>query len=1145
MKNIYCFILTILILTLITGNVLTQSKINLENNNVPDYDFQKNSPSEIFKETDDIVWFRKFELNTVFFENLVKIGDTIVLNIDTKKQYKAVIDDNYIDVNGTICTRARIQGYKFGYILLAVNENNYDLKIGIPELNELYSMRKDGNGKDTYLISQDCSKLDVIESSHPDFKIPKDYRIPVPIDNILKQENFEKSQNNFIKSQKSPYDVSRIDILVAYTPAANSWANSSGTNINLVIANMIQYAQLSVDNTPIKIRFNLVHSYLESYTEASEAEGGPSKDLARFSFYEGYDPWNLEGSPRYMENVNALRNQYHADLCILLVNISSVGGLGWLLEYKTGFNELGFSLVRVQQAATGTTAIHEMGHNMGAHHSKYQNTQPGPTNWYDWTENSWSAGWRWQGSDNNYYCDLMTYTSGTYWSDGNATTSLPLFSTPLVNYMGQPTGNAVHGDNARTLRETKDVVAAYRNTVVNDYCIPTTIDNTSYPMGIRRVQFNTIDNSSLAVNNIYENFLHVSTNLKRGNTYSITITGFNYIQGIRIWFDWNQDGDFDDSGEMFELPISGTDITTGNITIPANATLGATRMRIRTESNSYPSSPCGSVWYGEAEDYTVFITDVNCTSVPSVSVSRTPTGPQFSGTQITMTASASGGTSPYTFSWSTHYLGNANITAIPDIETGNVFASNPYNNNDYNSVAPSPTLKYIVTVTDFNGCKNTNQIQPTIYPAIQTPQGISSRCQGAGTSTFTSGTSAPNCSGTSGYNGFYWSLTPPTAGSINSSTGVVSWNSSFTGTATVSVYAIGCASGSNGTQNSPVVQKNVTVNSIPTAPTVGTITQPTCAVATGSVALSGLPTTAWTVTANPGGMQITGSSSTANFSGLPAGQSYTFTVTLNSSGCTSAESEIAEIYPEVPNSSVGSISGPEEVCLGDSFTVEANDVVLSGGYGQWSSSDEQIAIVDFEGNVTILENGTVNIIYTIIDGCSAENPIAILTINVLNNAFADYIEGPEILEVNQSAQYFVNSFNPGGGTFYWYSSDENILDVDSNSGLASAISEGSAFIHFAIEPICGESIILSKQIQIVMPSLIQNINIYIQNNSIFINLPDNENIIKIELYDILGKLLSVSERNEITLNNHPHSIYLLKIQTDKRVIIKKLENFKY
>ena len=70
---------------------------------------------------------------------------------------------------------------------------------------------------------------------------------------------------------------------------------------------------------------------------------------------------------------------------------------------------------------------------------------------------------------------------------------------------------------------------------------------------------------------------------------------------------------------------------------------------------------------------------------------------------------------------------------------------------------------------------------------------------------------------------------------------------------------------------------NVTVNNLPsyTAPTVGTITQPTCEVGTGSVVLSGLPSTGnWYI--NPGG--IAGTGTTKTIYGLVAG-TYNFTVT--------------------------------------------------------------------------------------------------------------------------------------------------------------------------------------------------------------------------------------------------------------------------
>ncbi|MGN7990670.1 beta strand repeat-containing protein, partial [Pedobacter sp. 22226] len=86
----------------------------------------------------------------------------------------------------------------------------------------------------------------------------------------------------------------------------------------------------------------------------------------------------------------------------------------------------------------------------------------------------------------------------------------------------------------------------------------------------------------------------------------------------------------------------------------------------------------------------------------------------------------------------------------------------------------------------------------------------------------------------------------------------------------------------------------ITVNALPTAPVVGTITQPTCATATASVALSGLPSGNWTVTRSPGNITTTGNTTTTTISGIPAGATYTFTVT-NSNGCTSVASNNAVV----------------------------------------------------------------------------------------------------------------------------------------------------------------------------------------------------------------------------------------------------------
>jgi uncharacterized repeat protein (TIGR03803 family) len=108
---------------------------------------------------------------------------------------------------------------------------------------------------------------------------------------------------------------------------------------------------------------------------------------------------------------------------------------------------------------------------------------------------------------------------------------------------------------------------------------------------------------------------------------------------------------------------------------------------------------------------------------------------------------------------------------------------------------------------------------------------------------------------------------------------------SFSGSATsgnLTVY--GSSSCGNGLISStyPII-----VNVSP--PIVGTLTQPTCILQTGSVILNGLPATGtWTLTRTPGGIINSGSGTSSTITGLSPG-TYNFTVT-NASGNTSASS---------------------------------------------------------------------------------------------------------------------------------------------------------------------------------------------------------------------------------------------------------------
>jgi uncharacterized protein (TIGR02145 family) len=160
-------------------------------------------------------------------------------------------------------------------------------------------------------------------------------------------------------------------------------------------------------------------------------------------------------------------------------------------------------------------------------------------------------------------------------------------------------------------------------------------------------------------------------------------------------------------------------------------------------------------------------------------------------------------------------------------------------------------------------------------------------------------------------------ITTTGSGTSKTITGLTQGNYSWSVT-----NASGCSSTASGT--AIIWPQPVT----PQPPVVGTIIQPTCSVATGSVVLSGLPTGTWTLTRTPGGTMLYGSGSGATISGLSPG-TYTYVV-KNSAGCTSAASAsvVINTRPVTPNAPVlGTITHP--TCLVDG-TVILNGLPASG-----------------------------------------------------------------------------------------------------------------------------------------------------------------------------------------------------------------------
>lgn len=141
------------------------------------------------------------------------------------------------------------------------------------------------------------------------------------------------------------------------------------------------------------------------------------------------------------------------------------------------------------------------------------------------------------------------------------------------------------------------------------YC--TSQGNSTADEKIGKVVMGTINNTSTGTAG-YENFTSLSTNTARSSSNTISITpswtGSVYSEGYAVWIDYNQNGVFTDAGELvWSKTASTTTPVSGTFTIPATATLGATRMRVSMKYNGVPTS-CEAFSYGQVEDYTVNIT---------------------------------------------------------------------------------------------------------------------------------------------------------------------------------------------------------------------------------------------------------------------------------------------------------------------------------------------------------------------------------------------------------------------------------------------------------------------------------------------------------------------------------------------------------
>jgi hypothetical protein len=133
----------------------------------------------------------------------------------------------------------------------------------------------------------------------------------------------------------------------------------------------------------------------------------------------------------------------------------------------------------------------------------------------------------------------------------------------------------------------------------------------------------------------------------------ITMVDFPLSGGVlNAWIDWNGDGDFLDAGEKIAGPLTFYSSTIHNlqVTIPSNAiTTAPTFARFRFGNNVSGPSTSPSTSWGEVEDYQIVIQGPNLAALITAQTNVDCYGASTGSATVTPT----GGTSPYTYLWST------------------------------------------------------------------------------------------------------------------------------------------------------------------------------------------------------------------------------------------------------------------------------------------------------------------------------------------------------------------------------------------------------------------------------------------------------------------------------------------------------------
>ncbi len=475
---------------------------------------------------------------------------------------------------------------------------------------------------------------------------------------------------------------------------------------------------------------------------------------------------------------------------------------------------------------------------------------------------------------------------------------------------------------------------------------PTTGSNgCSLGLYINNFTFAGINNTSGCFNPIpyinpyYSYFQGLTAAVAQNQTYSISIStptnAGNYSQYFRAWIDYNDNGSFEDAGELVFDGGSintGTNVSTGNVTISPTANPGTHLMRIRSGNVTTGMNSCSdNSVSGETEDYMVAV--VQCSVAPTALVGATSLC--TSGTATLTQTGGSLGTNAY---WQWYQDANYTVPVGGQLSTANASIT----------VSPTVTTTYYLRAEGNSGPCGAITAGPStgVTITVNTPSVAPTTLNGA-TSYCVSGTATLSQTGGSLGTGAYWQWYSDAGYTVTVGAQLSSANASLTvspsSTTTFYLRAEGTSAPCSATLAGPSIGVTVTVNVSPTGSASNNV--PICSGTQTNIALSASVSGSsftWTG-AQQSGATVNGGSSgsgtsiqqTLTNAGNSINGVYRYTVTPTSpSGCVGTPFIVDVTVKPTP---IGASSGDETICSGDVTTVTFSSSTGASTY-TWTSA---------------------------------------------------------------------------------------------------------------------------------------------------------------------------------------------------------------